>query len=71
MDDVSFLIHSDESTDCLYAKALLEHCNASYLVTAEPCREWPTLPAVYCITKNTKELIGGYAQLCDFIESQL
>lgn len=71
MSEASFLIHVDESQDCLHAKALLEHCNASYTVTTEACDEWPSLPAVYCITKNDKELIGGYAQLCDFVEGQL
>lgn len=71
MDDALFLIHSDESADCLHAKALLEHCGAKYLVTADSCDEWASLPAVYYITKNSKELIGGYAQLCDFVEGQL
>jgi hypothetical protein len=64
----SYLIHvSDNCPWCLRAKALLEHYGASYTTTAEPCDEWPTWPAIYKLTAFSKELIGGYDHLCEFL----
>jgi hypothetical protein len=64
----SYLIHvSDNCPWCLRAKALLEHYGASYTTTAEPCDEWSTWPAIYKLTASSKELIGGYDQLCELL----
>jgi glutaredoxin-related protein len=48
----------------LRAKALLEHYGLPYRTTTDRCEEWPTVPAIYKVTKSGQELIGGYDQLC-------
>jgi glutaredoxin-related protein len=55
---------------CTRAKALLEAYSLDYSTTSEPCDEWPTWPAIYLTTENTKELIGGYDQLCSHLSSR-
>jgi glutaredoxin-related protein len=60
-----YLLHvSDTCPWCLRAKALLEYYGAAYRTTVEPCDEWPTLPAIYKVGSDSKDLIGGYDQLC-------
>lgn len=60
-----YLLHvTDTCPWCLRAKALLEHYDAPYKTTTEPCDEWPTVPAIYKVWPGGQELIGGYDQLC-------
>ena len=49
---------------CLRAKALFEYYGAPYEITYDRCHEWPTVPAIYKVAPEGRELIGGYDQLC-------
>lgn len=60
----SYLIHvSDGCPFCDKAKFLLDQTGNQYYTTNEYCGEWPTVPAIYKISGDQKELIGGYDQL--------
>jgi len=66
-DHPYYLLHvSEDCPWCLRAKALLEYYGADYKTTSERCEEWATVPAIYKITPQGKELLGGYDQLCQF-----
>lgn len=66
--DNEYLVYVCDGCDnCSQAKALLDYCGAEYKTKDEECDEWPVLPAIYLITPLGKELIGGYAQLCELL----
>jgi glutaredoxin-related protein len=60
-----YLIHvGPDCPWCARAKALIEHYGADYRITTDRCEEWPSVPAIYKIGPVSRELIGGYDQLC-------
>jgi glutaredoxin len=65
MPDVYYLIHVGPNCPwCTRAKALLEHYGIQYRTTSDRCEEWPTVPAIYRVSPQGEELVGGYDQLC-------
>lgn len=62
------LVHLGSEAENLMVKALLEAYDLKYQTTSRPCDEWPSLPAVYgYYGRKQPTLIGGYAELCDFV----
>ena len=41
----------------------MDQTGNQYRLTSEYCGEWPTVPVIYRINGDQKELIGGYDQL--------
>lgn len=63
---------SDDSSEYVMAKVLLEHYGLPYRVSSDPCDEWPEDLAIYGITSDgSQELIGGYTSLCGLLPEGL